>query len=129
MSPWKQHPEKAPKRSTNPTSNTTSGDETKQTTSQELVLRNHSQANLVASTHIMDPTQLKEPQWLLDTATDFHVSSTHDIFKTLRECRAEINDAGGHTHQITRIGTILVHGIEIPDVRYVPTMKTNLLSF
>jgi hypothetical protein len=58
---WKQYLEKALKRSTNPTLNITSGDETKQTTSQELVLRNHSQANLVASTHIMDPTQLKEP--------------------------------------------------------------------
>jgi hypothetical protein len=77
----------------------------------------------------MDHTQLKETQWLLDTAADFHVSSTHDIFKTLHECRAEINNAGGHTHQITRIETILVHGIKIPDIQYIPTIKTNLLSF
>jgi hypothetical protein len=126
---WKQHPEKAPKRPTNPTSNTTSSDETKQTTSQELVLRNHSQANLITATQIADHTQLKEPQWLLDTAADFHVSNRHDIFNDLRDCKAVIDDAGGHTHQITGIGTVLVHGIKIPDVRYVPTMEPNLLSF
>lgn len=114
---WRLHPEKAPKPRTKPTS------PINQSASQELVLRNNPQAN---SVRIMQP---KEPQWLLDTAADFHVSSRRDIFNNLQEYKASINDAGGHTHQITGIGSVSVYGVEIPDVRYVPTMTTNLLSF
>jgi hypothetical protein len=57
------------------------------------------------------------------------VSSRHDIFYNLQEYKASINDAGGRTHQITRIGSVYVHGVEIPDVQYTPTITANLLSF
>jgi hypothetical protein len=65
----------------------------------------------------------------LSTAASFHISNRHHAFSNLRDHKASINDAGGHTHQIIGIGTALVHGMEIPDVRYAPTMKANLLSF
>jgi hypothetical protein len=60
--------------------------------------------------------QPKEPQWLLDTAAVFHVSSRHDIFYNLQDYKASINDASSHTHQITGIRSVYVHGVEIPNV-------------
>ncbi|KAI9038199.1 uncharacterized protein KD926_011138 [Aspergillus affinis] len=123
---WTLHPEKAPKRHENPTSNATTSDEKNQAISKELVLRNNSQANSIIVTQIKKPN---EPQWLLDTAADFHVSNRYDIFSNLQEYNAAIDDAGSHTHRIAGIGTISVYGIEISDVRYSPTMKANLLSF
>ncbi|CBF81124.1 hypothetical protein AN5227.2 [Aspergillus nidulans FGSC A4] len=110
------HPEKA-------------SDDKNQPKGQKLVLRNHPQANSIASELAQEPKHDNEPPWLLSTAADFHISYRDHVFSNLRDHEASIKDAGGHVHQIIGIGTALVHGMEIPDVRYAPAMKTNLLSF
>lgn len=122
---WKLHPEKAPKHPGISTS-TASSNNKDRSTGQELVLRNHSQANSIA---VVPAEKPEEPRWLLDTAADFHISNRRHAFSNLRDHNAMINDAGGHTHLITGIGTVSVHGTDIPDVRFAPTMKANLLSF
>ena len=121
------HPEKVSKRHGNPIS--TVSDDKNQPKGHKLVLRNHPQANSIESVPAKEPKHDKEPPWLLSTAANFHISCRHHVFSNLRDHEASIKDAGGHIHQIIGIGTALVHGMEIPDVRYAPAMKTNLLSF
>ena len=126
---WTLHPEKAPKCHANHASGTSNNNKNQQPTGQELVLWNHLQANLIAIVPAKEPENDEEPQWLLDTAAAFHISNKHHIFINLRTYTAYINDAGGRTHQIIGIGTALVYGVEIPDIRYAPTTTADLLSF
>ena len=122
---WKLHPEKAPEghhlRRHLDTAKNSPQDES---TGKELVVRN--QANAVR----LLPTN---PEWLLDTAASWHMTSRRDIFIQLDDTTSQFEDAGGRIHTVKGIGTAQVSiddlTFHVPDVRYVPTITTDLLSF
>ncbi|KAJ5619407.1 hypothetical protein N7510_003391 [Penicillium lagena] len=95
----------------------------------ELIVRNP-QANAVRALPVT-------PQWILDTAASKHMTSRKDLFIQLDDPKPspsdQFDDAGGRVHTVAGYGTIQINiddiKLTVPDVRYIPTIASDLLSF
>jgi hypothetical protein len=123
---WTLHPEKAPRRLRQKTPKATADDQKTESLSKELVLQDSKQSN---QANLVIDSQSRTPEWFLDTTADVHTTCLWYAYTTFCEIDALIDDAGKHPHRVKRVGTISLYGIEIPNVRYIPTMQVNLLSF
>ena len=73
--------------------------------------------------------------WLLDTCASYHMTSDRDAFVTYEPIAdaGGIKDANGGWGPIAGIGTVLLQIgdaiLPLKQVRYVPTLKSNLVSY
>jgi hypothetical protein len=77
--------------------------------------------------------QLKH-EWLLDTCASYHMTPCKDAFASFSSITGDrIKDANGGFGSVNGIGKVVLDvddGIlELEDVRYVPTLTSNLISY
>jgi hypothetical protein len=132
---WTLHPDKRPKdgtqrsRSNKPKDDKQSELKTNAVITTNLSIQQPNDLEIVRrQKHEPSPTTTI---WRLDSCASEHVTGQKDLFIILEPFKSKdsTEDAGGTIHQYMGKGDVKINGnIQIPDVFYVPTLRTNLLS-
>ena len=80
-------------------------------------------------------TTTTDSRWLFHTCASFHMTSNRNVFATLKPTKSKtlLDTALGTKAPVKGIRTVIPHleggTVEIPEVRYIPGLSCNLLSF